>query len=100
MQLHKLSGKGGITMSSTTRIFKPLVRGAIFVFVFATVGQAAAQINPPPPPTTTLPTTTAQCLNGGWQTYKVFKNQGDCVSFVATKGKNPPAGSPPPPPAK
>jgi N-acetylneuraminic acid mutarotase len=42
-------------------------------------------------PTPTLPTTTDQCRNGGWQSYGVFKNQGDCVSFVATKGKNPPA---------
>ena len=38
-----------------------------------------------------LPTTKDQCKNGGWRTYGVFKNQGDCVSFVATKGKNPPA---------
>ena len=35
-----------------------------------------------------------QCKNGGWQTLfdnhgNGFKNQGDCVSFVATKGKNP-----------
>jgi len=30
--------------------------------------------------------------NGGWQTYRVFKNQGDGVSFVATGGKNPPGG--------
>jgi hypothetical protein len=22
------------------------------------------------------------CVNGGWRTYGVFKNQGDCVSFV------------------
>jgi hypothetical protein len=34
-----------------------------------------------------------QCKNGGWQTYKDasgngFKNQGDCVSYVATHGKN------------
>jgi hypothetical protein len=29
--------------------------------------------------------------NGGWRSYGVFKNQGDCVSFVATNGKNPPA---------
>jgi hypothetical protein len=33
-----------------------------------------------------------QCKNGGWLNYGVFKNQGDCVSFVATGGKNPPAG--------
>lgn len=30
------------------------------------------------------------CKNGGWQTYGIFKNQGDCVSYVATDGKNPP----------
>ena len=41
-----------------------------------------------------LPTTKDQCKNGGWQTYGVFKNQGDCVSFVATGGKNPPVGGP------
>jgi hypothetical protein len=39
-----------------------------------------------------LPTSKAQCLNGGWKTYGVFKNQGDCVSFVASGGKNPPSG--------
>ena len=40
-----------------------------------------------------LPTSKDQCKNGGWRTYGVFKNQSDCVSFVATGGKNPPAGS-------
>jgi hypothetical protein len=39
-----------------------------------------------------LPTSKDQCKKGGWQTYGVFKNQGDCVSFVATGGRNPPAG--------
>jgi hypothetical protein len=39
-----------------------------------------------------LPTAKEQCKNGGWRTYGVFKNQGDCVSFVATGGKKPPAG--------
>jgi hypothetical protein len=38
-----------------------------------------------------LPTSKDQCKNGGWKTFGVFKNQGDCVSFVATKGKNPPS---------
>lgn len=38
------------------------------------------------------PTNKDQCKNGGWQSYGVFKNQGDCVSFVATGGKNLPAG--------
>jgi hypothetical protein len=35
-----------------------------------------------------LPTSKDQCKNGGWQQYGVFKNQGDCVSYVATGGKN------------
>ena len=41
-------------------------------------------------PAVTLPTSPDQCKNGGWQTYGIFKNQGDCVSYVATGGKNPP----------
>ena len=41
----------------------------------------------------TLPTSVDECKNGGWKTFGVFKNQGDCVSFVASKGKNPPSGS-------
>jgi hypothetical protein len=40
-----------------------------------------------------LPTSKDQCKKGGWRTFgSVFKNQGDCVSFVATKGRNAPAG--------
>jgi hypothetical protein len=40
------------------------------------------------------PTTTAECKSGGWKRFGIFKNQGDCVSFVAAGGKNPPASSP------
>ena len=39
-----------------------------------------------------LPTTTEECRDGRWGGFGVFKNQGDCVSFVAGGGKNPPAG--------
>jgi hypothetical protein len=39
-----------------------------------------------------LPTSKDQCKNGGWNTFGVFKNQGDCVSFVATGGRNQPSG--------
>jgi hypothetical protein len=38
-----------------------------------------------------LPTAKNECKNGGWRQFGVFKNQGDCVSFVATGGKKPPA---------
>lgn len=45
-------------------------------------------------------TTAKMCKNGGWQYAtddlgNVFKNQGDCVSFVATKGKSKGAGGAP-----
>jgi hypothetical protein len=35
------------------------------------------------------PTSKDQCKNGGWQTFNNphFKNQGDCVSSVASKNK-------------
>jgi len=91
-----MAGKDTSVMKSISRTFKPLIRGAIPLLVFAVVGQAAAQPtgDPPPPPTLTK----EQCFNGGWQKFTVFKNQGDCVSFVATKGKNLPTGGLPPPP--
>ena len=34
------------------------------------------------------PTTADQCKKDGWKQYGIFKNQGDCVSWVATNGKN------------
>lgn len=37
------------------------------------------------------PTTKEQCKDGGWRTYSVFKNQGDCVSYIATGTRNQPA---------
>ncbi len=34
-----------------------------------------------------FPTSKDQCKNGGWRNYSGFKNQGQCVSFVAPGGK-------------
>jgi hypothetical protein len=46
--------------------------------------------------TPALPTTKEQCKNGGWRSFgSSFKNQGDCVSFVATNGKNEPGQNQP-----
>jgi hypothetical protein len=37
-----------------------------------------------------LPTSKDQCKNGGWRNFgTTFKNEGQCVSFVATGGKKP-----------
>jgi hypothetical protein len=39
-----------------------------------------------------FPTSKDHCKNGGWRNRgTTFENQGDCISFVATSGKNPPA---------
>lgn len=39
-----------------------------------------------------MPTDKDQCKKNGWKTFgSSFKNQGDCVSFVATNGANAPA---------
>jgi hypothetical protein len=43
-----------------------------------------------------IPLTAGDCKKGGWTRFHIdgatFKNQGDCVSFVATGGRNEPAG--------
>jgi hypothetical protein len=41
---------------------------------------------------TCLPERKEECKSGGWRNFGVFRNQGDCVSFVATGGPNQPAG--------
>ena len=38
-----------------------------------------------------LPKSKDACMKGGWQSFTAFKNQGDCVSYVATGGRNQPA---------
>jgi hypothetical protein len=40
------------------------------------------------------PTSGDECKKGGWQQFNAptFKNQGDCVSYVVTGGRNPAAG--------
>jgi hypothetical protein len=70
--------------------------GATTTFPFASHGvelNVAATLEasaPPPPP---VPVAKPECMNDGWQSLTddqglAFKNQGDCVSFVATDGRN------------
>ena len=66
--------------------------GALSPNIPATVAAGIHPVAVAVSPLPRLPTCKGQCKNGGWRTYGVFKNQGDCVSFVATKGKNPPSG--------
>jgi hypothetical protein len=44
------------------------------------------------------PATAEQCKDGGWRTFGVFRNQGDCVGFVTTRGKNEAGRNVPEPP--
>jgi WD40-like Beta Propeller Repeat len=37
-----------------------------------------------------FPMSKDECKNDGWERFGIFKNQGDCVSYVATKGENQP----------
>jgi hypothetical protein len=39
-----------------------------------------------------LPTTKDQCKGGGWRSFPGFKNEGDCVSSVASKRRDQPPG--------
>jgi hypothetical protein len=42
---------------------------------------------------TPMPESKDDCKKGKWQDYgEIFKNQGDCVSWVATNGRNPATG--------
>ena len=34
-----------------------------------------------------LPATVEECKNGGWMTFGVFKNQGECITFVLGRGR-------------
>ena len=44
----------------------------------------------PPAPVVTVPTNMNQCKNNGWKTFTdpTYKNQGQCVSFVESKGQS------------
>ena len=58
----------------------------------ATTGSFSVTVTEPPPPN---PTTKAECRDRpGFQVFPGFKNRGDCVSFVATGGRNEPSDSP------
>jgi hypothetical protein len=72
--------------------------GALFAMRFGDAADLnvsanlAPSVGAPPPPTSK-----AQCQHGGWKNYPQFKNQGDCVAFVATAGKNEPGKNVPTP---
>jgi len=84
---------------SHTYTFKATSAGTALSFASQIVGafgpalDNVSVVETAPPP----PTDKEQCKDNGWKTLvddqgNHFKNQGDCVSYVATKGKNKAAG--------
>jgi hypothetical protein len=96
----ELGGFGVVTVQ--------VVDGQPDTFDAVPVGRAATDCSPLPPTglggslsggdivvvdAPPLPTSKEQCKDGAWRNFGIFKNQGDCVSFVVTGGNNPPAGA-------
>ena len=82
---YQMAGGTPTPTAGSTTAFPFTIRG-FELNVAATLTAAA----PPPPPT---PASKADCRDGGWQQVTddqgtPFKNEGDCVSFVATGGRN------------
>ena len=80
----------GAPTSASDRIAQPMVGETVTLEddtspLNVTIDESATLV--------TTPTSKAQCTQGGWKNLPQFKNQGDCMSFVATGGKNPPSRS-------
>jgi hypothetical protein len=86
----------GFRFGATPAVWGTEVMSLNPAFQLNVAASVEVTITPPPPPPPT-PTTADQCKHGGWQDLTdgsgtPFKNQGDCVSFVATDGTNLAAG--------
>ena len=68
---------------------KKIILASLSLGLLLAAGAASAVVNEPP---------LYECKQDGWtfyldsEGYSLFKNQGDCVSFVATQGANLPDG--------
>ena len=81
-----IPGGGQDTGTATMNVTDDLAGGNVQVL---SLGESFGSAGAPPPPTSK-----AQCKDGGWRSFgTMFKNQGDCISYVVTGGKNTPSGS-------
>ena len=77
---------------------KKIILASLSLGALLSAGIALASIEPPSPDPNPLPIEIYECKQDGWtfyldsEGYSLFKNQGDCVSFVATGGTNLPDG--------
>jgi choice-of-anchor C domain-containing protein len=100
-----IAGNSSGDMKWATQVYSFVATSATTVLTFTSTTPGAfgpalddisvAETAPPTEPPTEPPAATkAECMDGGWQTVvdahgNGFKNQGDCVSYVATDGRNP-----------
>jgi choice-of-anchor C domain-containing protein len=99
-----IAGNSPVDMKWATETYSFVATGTSTVLAFTSTtpgvfGPALDEISvaetaPPTEPPTEPASTKADCMDGGWQTVvdaqgNGFKNQGDCVSYVATDGRNP-----------
>ena len=94
VQLQALQDCGvGFTIQLQETLAPTAAGGAVCQILHSTFNSppftacAAGFVTPGP-----APASAEDCKKGGWQAFGVFKNQGDCVSFVETGGRNEPAG--------
>ena len=99
----RLPGGGLDRGSASLQVGRTLIAGTVFdQFIETYTSDPTVRCGfPPPPPDPTpppdpAPTSKGECKNGGYRTFTAlaFRNQGDCVSFVATEGRNPPRTAP------
>ena len=75
--------------SSDTELHPYLAgNGTVLVFASSRAGGSGSTDLYMATRTQILPAVKDDCKQNGWQYYGVFKNQGDCVSYVATGGTN------------
>jgi hypothetical protein len=86
-------GTSGLTVTSTSAQNPALVD--VETSTGYVIEQFASQLPQVQP---LLPDAKEQCKDQGFLMFGVFENQGDCVSFVTTHGRNEPKNEPPPPP--
>ena len=88
----------GFSFGPTPSVGSTDSMGIVPSFELNVAATVEVTVTPPPPPPT--PTSADQCKDGGWKSLTdsqgtAFKNQGDCVSFVATDGTNDAGNGPP-----
>jgi hypothetical protein len=88
--VNKVDGLGGVRLLVGFASASDKFDGNVDAFAIGVNGTDTTYDFEAQAPQVGPPTNSDQCKNDGWKQFNnpAFKNQGDCVSYVATKGKN------------